>query len=78
MTEQETMDAIRKASQIIGADADRMRRLSVFLDMWPDIDAYTPPADVAHDVHQIVMAFRHLASVVTPAAHIDKESRRDD
>lgn len=67
MNEQETMEAIRRAATVLGTSADRMRRIDVFLNMWPEIDAYTPPADVAEDVHQIVLAFRHLASVAERA-----------
>ncbi|HRP26372.1 hypothetical protein [Thauera sp.] len=59
--------AFRIAAETIAADEDRLRKLRVFADYWPTIDAYDPPPEVAEDVSEIVMAMVALADATRAA-----------
>ena len=59
--------AFRIAAEVIAADEDRLRKLRVFADYWPTIDAYDPPPEVAEDVSEIVRAMVVLADALRAA-----------
>lgn len=56
--------AIRTAAETLAADEDRLRKLRVFSDYWPTIEAYSPPPEVEDDVSEIVLAMVALANAL--------------